>query len=119
MNNQQIVEKHEIVSEVIHNEEQVISSAIHKEQKHGAPMLISIFVPGLGQIIKGQFLKGLLILFSPIFIFICIGIIFSLLGQLIPEQEKPPTSAILFLIGWFSYIIIYIWQLIDAYNNNK
>ena len=32
-----------------------------EKQKHGIPALISFFIPGLGQIIKGDILKGILI----------------------------------------------------------
>jgi len=31
------------------------------KQKHGIPALISFFIPGLGQLIKGQILKAILI----------------------------------------------------------
>ena len=32
-----------------------------QKQTHGMPALISFFIPGLGQLIKGQILKGILI----------------------------------------------------------
>jgi TM2 domain-containing membrane protein YozV len=32
-----------------------------KDQRHGFPALLSLFVPGLGQLIKGDFLLGFLI----------------------------------------------------------
>ncbi|MBI4035725.1 hypothetical protein HY383_02160 [Candidatus Daviesbacteria bacterium] len=61
-------------------------------QKHGVPAILSLFIPGLGQIVKGQTGKGILIL-------ICT------------------------LIGYFVFVvpglIIHIWQIADAYNNNK
>jgi len=79
-------------------------------QKHGIPLLLSIFIPGLGQIIKGQVKKGLLIFFAPSIAFI----IFLLLGFLDNNG-----SNVLALLGyiWFGGIIFYIWQLYDAYNN--
>lgn len=59
------------------------------EQKYGVPAVLSLFIPGLGQIVKGQVGKGILI-------FIGTGI-----GYLM-----------LFIPG----LIIHIWQIADAYN---
>lgn len=79
-------------------------------QKHGVPLLLSIFIPGLGQVVKGQVKKGLIIFFAPPLIFLLLFILsfaggkgsdmFALLGNL-----------------WIGSIILYIWQLIDSYNN--
>lgn len=59
-------------------------------QKHGLPALLSFFIPGLGQVIKGQTGRGVLIF---------IGFIIGML--------------LLFIPG----IIVWIWQIVDAYNN--
>ncbi len=69
-----------------------------KQIKYGVPALLSFFIPGLGQIIKGQILKGILI---------------WLIGGA--------------LIAFFSFtiilipfaIIIFVWNIYDAYNSNK
>jgi len=58
-------------------------------QKHGVPALLSFFIPGLGQIVKGEVAKGILIF---------IGFIIGLIMLAIPG------------------LIIWIWQLVDAYN---
>lgn len=58
--------------------------------KHPFPALLSFFIPGLGQVVKGQVGKGILI-------FLGTGI--AALFLLIPG------------------IIVWIWQMIDAYNN--
>lgn len=78
--------------------------------KHGAPLLLSFFIPGLGQLVKGQVKKGLLIFFGPIIAFF----IFLILGFMGGKG-----SGILALFGqlWIGWIVLYIWQLIDAYNN--
>lgn len=60
-------------------------------QKHGLPALLSLFIPGLGQMVKGQVGRGILIFF---------GVGIGLLMLILPG------------------IIIYIWQIIDAYNKN-
>ena len=59
-------------------------------QKHGVPALLSFFIPGLGQIVKGEVGKG-------IFIFIGVGI-----------------GSLLIIPG----IILWVWQIADAYNSN-
>lgn len=78
-------------------------------QKHGVPLLLSFFIPGLGQLVKGQVKKGLLIFFSPIVTFLLV----ALLGISIDGV------AVLGLLGyyWLGVVILYIWQLIDSYNN--
>ena len=60
------------------------------KQTYGLPALLSFFVPGLGQIIKGQVLKG---------IFCFFGVMFGLFFLVIPG------------------IIIWIWQISDAYSS--
>ena len=79
-------------------------------QKHGVPLLLSFIIPGLGQLVKGQVKKGLLIFFTPIVGFL----LFLVLGFMINN------SAIFALMGylWLGVSILYVWQLIDAYNNN-
>lgn len=64
-------------------------------QKHGIPALLSFFIPGLGQIIKGE-------LFKAIGIWVVLVICFIL--QFI-------------LIGYLLGAIVWIWQIYDAYNN--
>lgn len=77
--------------------------------KHGVPLLLSFFIPGLGQLVKGQVKKGLLIFFAPIAGFL----VFLILGFLMNN------SGVFALFGylWLGVIVLYIWQLIDAYNN--
>ncbi|WP_026968214.1 hypothetical protein [Algoriphagus terrigena] len=65
-----------------------------ERQKHGIPALVSLFIPGLGQLIKGDILKGILI---------------WLIG------------GVLTFFFWWTVIvpaIIYIWNVYDAYNSN-
>ncbi|MDY0387749.1 MAG: hypothetical protein RBT65_11645 [Methanolobus sp.] len=64
-------------------------------QKYGVPALLSFFIPGLGQIIKGE-------LFKAIGIWVVLVICFIL--ELI-------------LIGYLLGAIVWIWQVYDAYNN--
>lgn len=80
----------------------------NKTQKHGVPLLLSVFIPGLGQVVKGQVKKGLLIFFAPSIVFTLL-LLFSFLGD---------QSNMLAALGkfWFAGIILYFWQLYDAYN---
>ena len=76
---------------------QISTSTNHypTKEKHGIPALLSFFIPGLGQLIKGQVGKG-------------IGIFFGFLLSL---------TLMITIIGTIVPIIIWIWQILDAYNN--
>ena len=63
-------------------------------EKHGIPVLLSAIIPGLGQIIKKDIGKGIMIF--------C-GIMLSFLLMFV-------------LIGLITTPILYIWQIYDAYN---
>lgn len=65
-----------------------------ENQKHGIPALLSFFIPGLGQLIKGHVLKGILI---------------WIIG------------GILCFFLWWTIIVpfvIWAWNIYDAYNSN-
>ncbi len=66
------------------------SSIQSGKAKHGLPALLSFFIPGLGQIIKGQVGKGVLCFFG-----VGIGLVFLVIPG----------------------VIIWVWQVADAYNN--
>ncbi|MDR7667121.1 hypothetical protein RG963_15330 [Methanosarcina sp. Z-7115] len=63
-------------------------------RKHGIPALFSFFFPGLGQLVKGQLFKAL-----------GIWIAFILTGAMH-----------IFGAGIPIWLIIWIWQIYDAYN---
>jgi hypothetical protein len=88
----------------------ITGNSHHVKQKHGVPLLLSVFIPGLGQLVKGHVKKGLLIFFAPSIAFILL----LLLGFIDGNGSK-----IVVLLGqfWLAGIILYIWQMIDAYNN--
>ncbi|MDA0525693.1 hypothetical protein [Methanococcoides alaskense] len=68
---------------------------ISENGKHGVPALLSFFVPGLGQIIKGE-------IFKAIGIWVALGI----------------SGLLTFIvIGFVLAPIIWLWQIYDAYNN--
>jgi TM2 domain-containing membrane protein YozV len=66
-------------------------------QKHGVPAILSFFIPGLGQMIKGEVGKGILIFIG---FWISVGAMFI-------------------LIGLITTPILYFWQIIDAYNTEE
>lgn len=65
-----------------------------EKKKYGVPAVLNIFWPGIGQIVKGQVSKGILIMIA--------AFVFALMC--------------LILIGIPLYIILYIWAIYDAYN---
>jgi TM2 domain-containing membrane protein YozV len=62
--------------------------------KYIVPAIISAFIPGLGQIVKGEFIKGLLIM-----------IVGGVVG---------------FLLAWTFIvpILIWMWNVYDAFTSN-
>jgi TM2 domain-containing membrane protein YozV len=86
------IEEEERYAANIHS---AMSDALKGSQKHGIPALLSFFIPGLGQMVKGEIGKG-------------IGIFFGWLVSF---------ALILTVIGIIVPVIIWIWQIIDAYNN--
>nr|WP_300609437.1 hypothetical protein [Methanohalophilus sp.] len=66
-----------------------------EKKTHGVPALLSFFMPGLGQIIKGEIFKAI-----GIWIGLATGYLLSFV-----------------LIGFILVPIIWLWQIYDAYNN--
>lgn len=87
----------------------ISQKSTNSSQKHGVPLLLSIFIPGLGQLVKGQVKKGVIIFFAPIIGFLIV--------VLLSQVDKGATVVANFGYLWLGSIILYIWQLIDAYNN--
>ena len=69
--------------------------AMRGEQKYGVPALLSFIFPGLGQVIKGQVGKGVLIMIAQ-FVFFLLSFV---------------------VIGVIPLIILWIWAITDAYNH--
>lgn len=90
-------QKRRIEEEEIHRRQIAQSLDISpSNQKYGLPALLSFFIPGLGQMVKGQVGKGILIITVWLLSFI---LIITIVGAIVP-------------------LIIYIWQIADAYNDN-
>lgn len=66
------------------------------KQKHGVPLLLSIFVPGLGQMVKKHFIRGLFYFFS--------------IGLLIVYWNESLFTTILITL-------LYLLNLVSAYNS--
>lgn len=65
------------------------------KKTYGVPAILSFLLPGLGQMVKGQWLKGFAFLFG-----YAISIVLFLL-----------------LIGFILAPIVLIWNIFDAYNS--
>lgn len=74
-----------------------------ESRKHGVPAIFSFFMPGLGQIIKGEVLKGICIfgLYLILAVF-TVFLVFSL--------------SLFCLVTSISGLVLYIWNIYDAYN---
>lgn len=75
-------------------------------KKHGFPALLSFLVPGLGQLIKGHFMKAIIIWASAIFIW------FAIFGSLMSGQLG------LSILLYFIPFVVWLWNVYDAYNSN-
>ncbi len=64
-------------------------------EKYGMAALLSFFLPGLGQIIKGQIGKAILIWVGPV-VFIALSFV---------------------VVGIPPLIVLWFWQIYDAYNS--
>lgn len=90
-------QKRRIEEEELHRRQIAKSlDVVHSNQKYGLPALLSFFIPGLGQMVKGQVGKGILVFIVWLLSFI---LIITVIGAIAP-------------------LIIYIWQIADAYNDN-
>lgn len=75
-------------------------------KKHGFPAFLSFLLPGLGQLIKGHFVKSLTIWLAGIIIW------FGFMGALFSGQFG--LSVLLYLIP----AGVWLWNIYDAYNSN-
>lgn len=66
------------------------------QQRHGVPALLSFFIPGLGQLIKGDVFKGIVA-------FIGMGV---------------SIASVAYGIGFFTTPVLWVWQVYDAYTAN-
>ena len=64
-------------------------------EKYGIAALLSFFLPGLGQVVKGQILKAILIWFGTI-VFVVLSFV---------------------VIGLPLLLVLWLWQIYDAYNS--
>jgi hypothetical protein len=75
------------------------------------PLILSIIIPGLGQFVKGQCKKGLLIFVSLIILYFLTKPFIIFLAEIFHNP-----FLILFYLAesWIAMAIIYLWQIIDV-----
>ncbi len=78
-----------------------------KDQKHGVPALMSFFIIGLGQAVKGQWGKALGFFFGFVLLFMFFSVSLVTMNM----------SGVTFLII-ISMIITWVYNIYDAYNSN-
>lgn len=90
--------------------------------KHGFPALLSFFLPGIGQIIKGHIVKGLSISISCIILFFLSFIGFNVAyNATVIDHDKEHYISIIVVsaIELLFFVILFFWNVYDAYNSNK
>jgi len=78
--------------------------------KHGVPALFSFFILGLGQFVKGQFLKAIVLWL--IYISVLVIGFWIYIGNDIPRNKLLECS----FLG-IGIIILWLWNIYDAYNS--
>jgi len=77
---------------------QIESKQTMPKQKHGGPLIISFFLPGVGQLAKGQILHAIAVW----------GLYFIAFLIMISGA---------FIIGFLVAVFAYVYNLYDAYNS--
>jgi len=65
-------------------------------EKHGVPALLSFFIPGLGQLVKGHIGKGVIVFFG---MMASVALMYA-------------------AVGFVTTPIVWVWQIYDAYTAN-
>ena len=86
---------HTIKTAEHHEHKKVVHVHKHENQTHGVPALLSFFVPGLGQLVKGQVGKAILFFIGAI---ICAILMFVLIGIIL-------------------YPLLWLYNIYDAYTD--
>lgn len=81
-------------------------------KKHGVPAIISFFLPGVGQLIKGHIGKAFLV-----WILLIIAFVMLVSGGVLVQQGDD-SKALLGLLGLIGLPVIFFWNIYDAYNSN-
>lgn len=101
------------VSNSMAHKEVTIKYDAPKMIKHGIPAIVSFFIPGLGQILKGHIGKAVLIWLLSI-----VSIVLLSIGGVLGGTNGGGFMLCLAFIGAIGIPIIFIWNVYDAYNSN-
>lgn len=88
--------------------------------------VLSIVIPGLGQFLMGDVMRGILFFAAPVLVGILISVLSVVLvgGAAATGNVGAATGAagivsIVALVGWLAVLAIYIWNVVDAYFMNQ
>lgn len=95
-----------------------------KKQTHHFPAFLSLFIPGLGQLIKGQLIKAIsiwlafaIILFLPMVgMYVTFGYTFSWYNFPRTIMNRGWLFLILLILWGLSIVSFWMYNLYDAYN---
>jgi TM2 domain-containing membrane protein YozV len=82
----------------VHAQQNVATVMVVANQTHGVPALLSFFISGLGQLIKGHIAKAFGIWIA---MFLCVVMGFAM------------------VVPFFAIPIIWVWAIYDAYKSNS
>lgn len=84
-----------------------------KRNKTYLPLILSIIIPGLGQIITGQRKKGIRTLAGILLLYYSMVPVLSLTNGFF---ESPHLTVYYITQSWLGIILLYLWQIIDLLN---
>jgi len=92
---------------------------LQANSKHGFPALLSFFPPVMGQIIKGHIIKGLSIFISGVILFTLSFMGFTAGNGVTVKNHDRESLIAVSVIELLLFIILFFWNVYDAYNSNK
>lgn len=84
--------------------------------------VLSIVIPGLGQFLMGDMIRGLLFFFGPTLVAVVSGVVLPILATTLATTGGAALVGILAIVGPVLGLVmlgIYIWNVVDAYFMNQ
>ena len=107
-----------------------LQPSYYSRKEEAIAAILSLFIPGVGQMYVGRIVRGIIIFLIPpiFFVFVFLPIFFgTVLTRVVTIPPSPPVQPptfslvfpFFFLFGVFLWLGFYIWNVFDAYNLAK
>ncbi|MDO5861593.1 MAG: zinc ribbon domain-containing protein [Thermoplasmata archaeon] len=99
------------------------TAVMFNKKSEGVALILSLIIPGLGQMYIGQFKRGAGFLVLAILIYVLAILVFALMTSMIDTPTSQDTAALIVLTygGAFTlaYLALWIYSMYDAYTKAK